>query len=263
MTLPAALLLILAAPPTGRVLSLEDATRTARENQPQLRQARAGTEAAVARADEALAPLLPQLTGSATFRNGTDNIPRGPPASWAGTNFWSAGATASQLIWDFGQTTGRWDSAKESSVAQRDSERYTALQVIVGVRTAFFTARADKDLVGVARETLANQEVHLRQIQGFVEVGTRPEIDLAQARTDRANAEVQLITAVNAYETAKAQLNQAMGIEGPTDYDVANDTMPPVEGEDQPLEALLAEAIRARPDQNDARPGRREVPSNA
>jgi outer membrane protein len=50
-----------------------------------------------------------------------------------------------------------------------------------------------KDLVRVARETLDNQVRRIRQIEGFVRVGTRPEIDLAEARTDEANARVQLI----------------------------------------------------------------------
>ncbi len=39
-----------------------------------------------------------------------------------------------------------------------------------------------------------------------------------------ANARVQLITAENNYETAKAQLNLAMGVEMPTNYDVADET---------------------------------------
>ena len=100
----------------------------------------------------------------------------------------------------------------------------------------------------VAHETLANQERHLEQIQGFVEVGTRPPIDLAQARTERANARVQLINAENGYATAKAQLNQAMGVEAPTDYDVADESFPAVAGEERPLEPLLDEALRARPE---------------
>lgn len=247
MTLHAALFALIAAAPPGRVVTLDEAVRAARSNQPLVQQASAGTAAAAARADEALAPLLPQLTGTAGVKRQSDRVlsplPSGPPY-----NTWSFGGTLSQLVFDFGQTTGRWQSARESAAAQRDSERSTVIQVILGVRTAFFTARAAKDLVGVARETLANQEAHLRQIQGFVAVGTRPEIDLAQARTDRANAEVQVINTENGYETAKAQLNQAMGVEAPTDYDVADDALTPVDGEDLPLDALLAEALRARPD---------------
>jgi outer membrane protein len=254
MRSPLAALLLLAAPALGepppapaRVLALEEAVRLARQNQPQLRQARAGTEAAQARADQARAPMLPQLAGTASYRRTTDNLP-GVPESWSSSNLWSFGATLSQLVWDFGQTTGRWEAARESAASQQASELATGLQVVYSVRAAYFTARAAKDLVGVARETLQNQEAHLRQVQGFVDVGRSPQIDLAQARTDRANAEVQLITAQNSYEAAKAQLNQAMGIEGTTDYEVADDTLPAVEGEDLPTDALLAEALPRRPD---------------
>lgn len=253
-TLLAALSLLAAAPAAPppspappRVLSLEEAARLARENQPQLRQARAGTEAARARADEARAPLLPQITGSAGYQRATSNLP-GIPESSSSANQWAMGATLSQLLWDFGQTSGRWEAARESATSQQATERATRLQVLYSVRAAYFTARAARDLVGVARETLQNQEAHLRQVRGFVEVGRSPEIDLAQARTDRANAEVQLIAAQNGYETAKARLNQAMGIEGSTDYEVADDTLPAVEGEDLPIDALLAEALTRRPD---------------
>jgi len=249
----AAVLLVLAdpalaqgpAPSPGQVLTLDEAVGLARQNQPQLRQARAGTEAAAARASEARSPLLPQVSGSVGYARSTQNGRAGfsPSAESLG-----ASGTVSQLLWDFGQTPNRFRAARASADAQREAEQATGLQVVLGVRTAYFTARAAKDLVAVARDNLSNQEAHLQQIQGFVEVGTRPEIDLAQARTDRANARVQLINAENGYEVAKAQLNLAMGVEGPTGYDVADETLPPVEGEDGGTDALLAEALRARPD---------------
>jgi outer membrane protein len=103
-------------------------------------------------------------------------------------------------------------------------------------------------LVKVAEETLRNQEAHLKQIQGFVEAGTRPEIDLAQARTDRANAQVQLINTQVAYDTDKALLNQAMGLERGTDYDVAEPRAETVEGEDGSTDSLFPTAFAARPD---------------
>ena len=252
-----------AAPPAAadaRVLTLRDAVRQALELQPQLTQARAGTQAAEARSDQARSSLLPQVSGTAAYSRETFNFaprpgqnPAGSTAlsgnsSWSTTGFWAFGASLSQLVWDFGQSSGRWRAAQAGAEAQRDSEKFTALQVTLGVQSAFFTARAGKALLMVARENLSNQEAHLRQIQGFVQAGTRPDIDLAQARTDRANAEVQLINADNAYQTEKAQLNQAMGVEGPTDYEVADDVLPQVEGEDQPVEALMAEALQHRPD---------------
>ncbi len=247
------------APAPRPALTLDEAVRLALKNQPQLRQARAGTEAARARADEARAPLLPQLSGYASYQRTTYNFAARPGSlpsgssqvgstSWNTSDYWNFGGTLSQLVWDFGQTSGRWKAAKESAASQQESERATGVQVLYSVRAAYFTARAAKDLVGVARETLQNQEAHLRQVQGFVEVGRNPEIDLAQARTDRANAEVQLISAQNSYETGKAQLNQAMGVEGSTDYDIADETLAAVEGEDQSTDAFLAEALPRRPD---------------
>jgi outer membrane protein len=122
------------------------------------------------------------------------------------------------------------------------------VQVAFNLRSAFFTAAAARALLKVAEETLSNQEAHLRQIQGFVEAGTRPEIDLAQARTDRANAKVQLINAQVAYDTGKALLNQAMGVERGTEYDVADPPAESVPGEDDSAEAILPVALKARPD---------------
>src|SRR5262249_43236388 len=144
--------------------------------------------------------------------------------------------------------TERWRAAEATTDAAKASARATEYQVLLGARQAFFQARAQKALVRVAGETLANQERHLSQIQGFVAVGTRPEIDLAQARTDVANGRVALINAQTGSDGAKAQLNQATGAFGGTDYDVADDGLPPVAGEEQPAERLLPTALAARPE---------------
>ena len=241
------------------VLTLADAERNAREHQPQLAQARFTTDAASARADEALAPLLPQVTGTASYQRTTSNFvarpgqnPNNttPPPSptWATFNFYTFGLTASQLLYDFGQTSGRWRAAQASAEAQRGSERATASQTLLTVRSAFFLAREQKALFEVARDTLKNQDLHLAQVEAFVKMGTRPAVDLFQARADRANARVQLINAENAYASSRAQLNQAMGVVGSTDYEVADEVLPPVAGEDGGLEPLVSEAERSRPD---------------
>jgi outer membrane protein len=233
------------------VLTLEDALRTARERQPQLRQARAATEAASARASGAFAPLLPQLTGTAgvqrTNRGGSVLV--GASAGSAPFfNYFTGSLGATQLLWDFGAGPNKWRAARAQEESAGSSERATALLVAFNVRSAYFFARASRALVGVAQDSLRNTQRHLEQIVGFVRAGTRPEIDLAQARTDTANARVALISAENGYETSKVQLNQAIGIEGPTDYEVAGEVPPPVRGEDGALDPLLEEAYQARPE---------------
>ncbi len=245
-----------------REMTLDQALQAARSSHPQLQAARAQTDASAARIQEARAPLLPQVTGSASYLRSEGSVSATTvgtgtasgattttvSSSIQGRNLYSASLGASELLYDFGQTTGRWNAAKAAFRSQEESERAFAVQVGFNLRSAYFAAAAARALVKVAQENLQNQEAHLRQIQGFVEAGTRPEIDLAQARTDRANAKVQLINAEVAYDTDKALLNQAMGIEGSTDYDVAAPAAREVSGEDDTTDELLAEALKARPD---------------
>lgn len=230
-----------AAPDADGPLTLERAVATALAHQPQLRAARAQTRAAQARAAQGNAALLPAARLSAGVSRGGFLVPPETSTSW------TLGLSASQPLFDafswYSATAGR-----AAAAAQAETERDSVQAVVLAVRTAWFQAAAARDLVEVAKETLANREAHLTQVQGFVEVGTRPEIDLAQARADRANAVVQLIGAENDLATGHAQLNQAMGVAASTDYALAPTQVAALAGEEGDVEALLAEALAARPD---------------
>ncbi len=245
------------APPPA--LTLAEALRIARVEQPTLRQAQSARLVAAAQADVARAPLLPQVAGSGTYSRATANFvaPAGtlPTQTAAETitsfqtyPFFRFGVTASQLIWDFGETLNQWRASKVNADAQEESLHTTEMLVAYNVRVAFFTARAARDMVGVAKATLANQEKHLAQIEGFVQLGSRPEIDVSQARADRANAQVQLINAENTYDVSRAQLNLAIGVERSVAYELSDDELGGVDGEDAEVTSLVDEAVRARPE---------------
>jgi outer membrane protein len=243
-------------------VTLTEVEKAALERQPQLLVARAVTNVAQAQADQARSPLLPQVTGTASYTRRTGNFAPGAIVVPSGVNspgapgwslsssfdVWNFGLAATQLIYDFGQTLQRYRSAVSSAVAASVAERTARLQVLYTVRRSYFNARGMKELVDVARETLEDQQHHLAQVSGFVQVGTQPAIALAQQQASVANAQVQLITAQNNYEIAKAQLNQAAGVTGGTDYDVADDESTPLAEEDLSTDALYAKAIAARPE---------------
>jgi len=261
---PSAAVLLASAATTNRpVLPLDAAERTAIEHQPNLRQARAATSAASGRVEEARSGYLPQVNGTAQWLYGTEG--KGGTSGAPCTTTSATGATiastspcaassyvaslaASQLIYDFGQTTEKWKSADRSVEALQATEVTSRNQILYNVRSAFFTARADRALIGVQADTLANQQKHLVQTEGFVRAGTQPEISLAQTRTDVANAKVQLIQAENSYDIARAQLNLAMGVTASVDYDVADRGLGALDGEDDPAEQLVARALAARPE---------------
>jgi outer membrane protein len=250
MTVGPALALVL----LSRTVTLDEAERSAAAHFPQNLVAHANTEAGEARTEQARSPLLPQVKLDAGYDRTTGNHVQKPGRptvknnTFQAFNWYQGALTGNLLLWDFGQTLNRWRAAQAHAVGLGDTELATRLEALAGVRLAFFRARAAKALVFVASETLANQQRHLEQIQGFVEAGTRPEIDLAQGRADVAQSRVQLIAAENGYVLSRASLNQAMGITADTDYDVADDALGPVQGENGPVHLLIDEAVRARPD---------------
>jgi outer membrane protein len=241
-----------------RSLSLSEALRLAHERQPTLRQARAQTDVLDARLGRARSGLFPQVEALAIYQGTTANFTQRPGATPPGAmaedpdfdlyNFFNFGLSARQLIYDFGKTSKGARAAKARSLAQQEAERTSVAQVEEDVRVSFFQARAAKALIDVARETLDNFERHMAQIEGFVRAGARAEIDLAQARTDRANARVDLIVAENAYIAGKARLNRAIGVDTDTDYDVAEENLAPIDGEDSELDALYRRAVVGRPE---------------
>jgi len=226
----------------------------------------ARVEIAAARVEESRSPYLPQIVGTGQYQRMTYN-PTGKPGvfapsatatttgatppttSWTRTSdFFTFGGTASQLIYDFGQTSDRWSSAQASEAAATHSEHAVQVQIVSNVRKAYFQARAQRDLIDVAAEAVANQKMHVDQIQKLVLEGMRPEIDQVTAETGLANAQVQLISAQNAYDLACAAFSQAIGLSRATRYEPGTDDMPPVADEDAPIDRLLESALHDRPE---------------
>jgi outer membrane protein len=244
------------------VLTLEQALQHARAHAPELRQAATTVEAARARVDIARAPLLPQLSGSLGYSRNTfngssanaalaadsGNAPARSRYSLDTRGQFNASLRISQLLYDFGQSRDSLRSAEASAEAQSQNARSTELDVDHNVRSAFLDAAAAKALVSVAQESLDNQLRHLAQIQGFVEVGTRPEIDLAQSRTEVASAKLALVRAQNTYAVAKSQLERAMGYVPREEYEISVEVPEAEPEENAGLERLMQQAEQARPE---------------
>lgn len=257
--------------PSGRELRLADALAMARARQPQVKKARAEVSAAAGRTTSATAPLLPQLALSASYQHGYGSFrgagfgtgantgaTGGNNAAQSGVfgagarssfDFVSAGVSATQLIWDFGRTWNQRKAAVTLEEAAKDGERASLRQVTLAAKQAFFVAWGQRALVGVARDTLRNLEAHRAQVEGFVRAGTRPEVDLAQAKTDVANGRAQLISAENQYGLVKIQLFAALGMTATVDtLEVAEDEEPALPLESASTGELYASAVDQRPE---------------
>lgn len=253
-----ALVLILAVLPQS--LTLDEALELSHKNQPSLRQAAASSDAARARTTQALAPLLPTVSTSIGYQRATANfagqagsVPSGvdttSSVNLSSYDYFTGSMRVSATLWDFGQSWNRYQASISSADAAVASEASAKRTSDANVRSLFFAAASQQELVQVAENALANSEAHLDQIDGMVKAGARPQIDLAQARADVANARLTLVNAKNAVAVARAQLNQAMGVEGPTTFEViGGSSASEVSGETKDTDSLIDDALASRPE---------------
>jgi len=228
----------------GRELGLDEAVNIGLENAP-LIVARIGDYiASQQRVNQALAPLLPQLSASGNY--GRLHSISSVTGDAFTSDFGSASVTASQLLFDFGRTWAAKDVAKSSAVALKEVLESQKLDISQLVKTQYFTLLLSKRLVQVNLAALDRAEVNLRSAQGFFQVGTQPKSFVTRAEVDVANARVNVIRAQNAVNLARVALNAAMGIavNAPTEVkDLLSYTQFPLNRDE-----LLAEAMRNRPE---------------
>ncbi len=268
----------------SETLTVEQAVERGRKAQPAIRAAADNVEAAHQRVGEAVGGFLPSLSGTFQYQLATSNfvIPPGlarivgptagpvgacisgagtlvacparssPGASMTAFNYFNPALNLTGTAWDFGRTL---NTVKQAGAAERGSQDdlvTTRHQVDLNVRTAFYTALANQQLVDVAKQQVQDMKNHLALSQGRFEVGAGPKSDVSLALANEKNAEVQLFTAQNNFDVAKATLNQAMGV--PTDRIDYRLVPTPLEL-DAPIpsvEAGTERALKSRPDYKSA-----------
>src|SRR5881296_2494047 len=205
----------------GRLLTLEECIAIALEAQPKIQATLADYAAARYRVNQALSPLLPQLTGVvSTTKSNVPTITTSPAGLNVPTtqtrNFGDtllAQVQLSQLLFDFGKNLAATDAARKlAEVAVEDVELQRQL-ISLTVKEAYTNTLFSQRLIRVQEQAVERAELNLRSARGFFDVGTRPKSDVARAEVDVANARVDLIRARNALRTAIVALNIAMAID--------------------------------------------------
>ena len=267
--------------PASASLTLAQVERAALEQQPQMLVARAPPSVAEGQADQARAPLLPQVTGTAGVHAGDGQLRAAAPASTlqrprqapVGGSLFSQSYDLLELRPErrrsSSTTSGRRRRSTRRPKLTVDAQRYSeqarrASRSCSTCARAYFNARAMKELVDVAQETLDDQNKHLAQVQGMVTVGTQPPIALAQQKAACANARRaahpgrRTTTRRRRRSSTRPRASSA----APTTTS-ATRRSGAVEDEDQPLETLAGKAIAARPEIAHAREAARGAGGHA
>ncbi|MEE9568119.1 MAG: TolC family protein [Candidatus Binatia bacterium] len=197
--------------PAKEILTLEEAVRIARDNQPRIRAAQARIKAQQAVLGRAMSAYYPTINLRNEYRS---SLASGTTStSQKAFDFFSSAANFNWTIYDFGKREGTVQEARDSLDSRRFAERTSVDDVILTVMRLYYRSLAVKALVRVREDTLKDRELLVRQAKGFFEVGTRPKIEVARAESGFFAAKADLIAAQNGVKIAWAELGNAVGVE--------------------------------------------------
>ena len=137
-------------------------------------------------------------------------------------NFYSTGLAFSQILFDFGQTLDQIRAAQATRRSADANLSTTRENVVFDVKQAYFNLLAARRLLGVADETIRDITKQLELAEGRHKVGLAPKFDVTRAQVLLANAELNQVTARNAVAVSRETLRNALGLDGPLDFDIVD-----------------------------------------
>ncbi len=216
-------------PPSG-MLSLDQSILYAKKFNPRLRALRARVKQARAGKQIAFSAFLPEamfsyraVWGSDKFALPTDpsllgNMAYGETAE----SFRSAELNVQWVMWDFGQTPGRYEQARAAlKIAELQYDR--GIQTVVfNTTSAYFNLLQKKALRRVAQKSVVRANSLLRDAKNFHAQGTAVKNDVLQAEVLLAEMQLVLVRTRTAEIIALASLNRVMGMHVSSHTEIAD-----------------------------------------
>ncbi|MCC6362485.1 MAG: TolC family protein [Bryobacterales bacterium] len=249
-----------AAQAADNVLSLEDAVKSALEQNPLTRVAGESVAGAKEAVGEARASYYPDLALRASFNRWERHafLPSGLarpgiPSTIGPTNDWYTGVATRYTLFDFGQRRAEARAARaRQGIAQEDAGRVRE-DIALSVHQAYFGLVASLEMEGVARKALARAEDHLRVARARKEAGAVPQADVMRAQVEVAGAQLALEHAQGMVRVAAGSLNTAMGVPVEASVEVDRSPREIIPPANINLAEALERAVSARPELRGAR----------
>jgi outer membrane protein len=238
-----------AAVQTGQPYDLPSLIDVALLNNPETRRAWSAARSAAAGFGSAQAPYYPQAAFSSD--NGYQRTIIELPGAAAVLKQWQADPMVAMnwTLLDFGRRKSGSDSAQDRLIAANLAFNRSIQDVVFNVESAFYALDAADGAVIAAQQNLKLAETDFDAVRQRVDLGlaTEPQLLLAketvaQSRFDLANAQLMV-------RDAEAQMAVALGVPAdPPVRIVGLENQAPPQELNRSVEALIAEARRARPD---------------
>ncbi|HEX8433470.1 TolC family protein [Archangium sp.] len=228
------------------VLTLDEALQAARQENLDLKVARARLEQSALLSRRAWAGYLPTVSvGGSYTRNSNEAVvalPGGPEIVIQPFNQFSAQAEVRQAI----IAPSLWPAIRSAGIAEDVAELNTEnarREILFAVAQSYYGAASYQEAIRAAQFLLEVNTAREADTQKRFDAGTVTRVALLRAQLDRARAEQDLLRARNAY--ASARLALATLIQRDADFTLE---LPPVPQVPAANEDLTKQALEQRPD---------------
>ncbi len=230
------------------VVTLAAALRAARAHQPALDLARGSVTTARGVADQTRGALLPQLNASASYQLGTaayvpqpggttpGTTTQAPSSSYTTIQLWKGALTGSQLIYG-GRRCGRRELARHGGAGR--------LQ-----RAGRLLHRQGRQGSGRRRARHAGQSREAPRAGQWVRGGRHAPRDRPDTGEGRSGPPPSSSSSTRRTATRSPRRcsTRRWGSNAPSNYDLSDEELPPVAGENGAVEALIDDAKQTRPE---------------
>jgi len=229
----------------GRALSLTECITIALEHNPRTAESWQSIRAMAARVGRAKADYLPALGVTSSAARG-DAAELDGKADFGTQNRYEAMFGVRWLLFDGGGREARVD-ATAAEVLAAGFRHNTALQdVALEVVEAYYNLLATHSFQKLAVETVRQRGYQLRMAGARHRAGVVAKSDVLRARTEKADADLNLVRAKNAVHVAKGRLASAVGLRVSADLQIADAPEADHTRALADIEALLDEAAQNR-----------------
>ncbi len=121
------------------------------------------------------------------------------------------GLSASQLIYDFGKTSGRISAADEEANALQSTMNQFISNKILLIKARYYDVLKMRSFIRVNKKNIKLQEGQLRRATRYYESGIKTIIDVSDAKVRLTQAELELNNSKYELKLRRAILEQTMG----------------------------------------------------
>ncbi|MFA6598274.1 MAG: TolC family protein [Ignavibacteriaceae bacterium] len=191
-------------------LTIEKCIDLALKNNPQIKIAESNYDLSSSNLKSARSVLLPQVYFNSGWNRNGGYFFTGPSAREATFGNYSYGFQLQQQVFDFGKSISRVSGTSDLESASKEDLASAKQNLILNAYIAYFSYLQAIRIKNVSTESLQQAQEHLRQAKSFYDVGKSPEFDVLKAKTDEANAQVNLLNSENNILVSRLQLENIM-----------------------------------------------------